>query len=116
MGKVTFKDPVDTLSGKISKNRPTIYNLGHVGIRRGKQWTSWLGKPRDLSVNPLSTLEANARNRFKAVRLAVRAVMENDTKYMQAVVAFQAVKNQYTSFQSYLWKIEGDKYDEAQDA
>ena len=114
MGKVTFKDPVDTLSGQISKNRPTIYNLGHVGIRRGKHWTSWVGKPRDYRENPLTTLEANARQRFKAVRAAVRTIMENDTKYMQAVIAYQEVKNQYKSFGSYLWKIEGDKYDAAQ--
>lgn len=114
MAKVTFKDPVDTLSGKICQARPTIYCLGHVGVRRGKQWTTAICNPRDYREKPLSTMEANARNRFKAVRAAVRTIMENDTKYMQAAVAFQAVKNQYTSFASYLWKIEGDKYDAAQ--
>ena len=114
MGKVTFKDPVDTLSGKISKNRPTIYNLGHVGIRRGKQWTSWVGNPRNLKDKPLSTDETNARNRFKTVRLAVKALKADSQKYMQAAAAFQEVKNQYKSFDAYLWEIEGDKYDAAQ--
>ena len=115
MGKVTFKDPVDTLSGKISKNRPTIYNLGHVGVRRGKQWISWVGNPRNLNEKPLSVHETQARARFKAVREAVLVVKTNDTKLQQAMTAFASVQNQYKSFDAYLWKVEGDKYDEAQE-
>ena len=115
MGKVTFKDPVDTLSGKISKNRPTIFHLGHVGVRRGKQWTSWVGNPRNLKDNPLSSREGAARARFKAVRAAVMAVKNDSEDFQEAAIAFQSVKAQYKSFDAYLWKIEGDKYDAAQE-
>ena len=111
MGKVTFKDPVDTLSGQISKNRPTIYNLGHVGVRRGKQWTTQICNERDMKTNPLTDLETRTRRKFKEVRLAVKGIKTNDTKYAQAVLAYQSVKDQYKSFDSYLWKTEGAKWE-----
>ena len=106
MGKVTFKDPVDTISGRISKNRPTIFNLGHKGVRRGNQWTSWLGNPRDYDEHPKSALETKSQERFKAVRLAVKAIKTDPDELAEAYEAYAAVRDNYKSFTSYLWKTE----------
>ena len=111
MGKVTFKDPVDTISGRISKNRPTIFNLGHKGVRRGNQWTSWLGKTRDYEEHPKTTLETNAQQRFKDVRLAVKAIKANPTKLSEAYDDYREVRDDYKSFDSYLWKTECAAWD-----
>ena len=105
-------EPYKDYSGKTCSHSNIINVLGRSGVRRGKQWTTQLCNPRDLTTNPLTADEQRIRTRFKAVRAAVQAVKEDDDDYIEAVQAFQAVKNQYKSFDSYLWKVEGDKWDE----
>ena len=107
-------EPYKDYSGKTCKHSNIIKCLGRTGVRRDKQWTTQVCHPRNLKDKPLSTDETNARNRFKTVRLAVKALKADSQKYMQAAAAFQEVKNQYKSFDAYLWEIEGDKYDAAQ--
>ena len=107
-------EPYKDYSGKTCKHSNIINCLGRTGVRRGKQWTTAICHERDYKTNPITSLESAARARFKAVRLAVKTVKGNSTKFQEAAVAFQAVKNQYGSFDQYLWKVEGDKYDAAQ--
>ena len=107
-------EPYKDYSGKTCKHSNIINVLGQSGVRRGKQWTTQICNPRDPKTNPLSTAERAARTRFKEVHAAVLGVYGNDTKYQAAVAAFAPVRNQYKSFDSYLWKTEGDKWDEAQ--
>ena len=110
MGKVTFKDPVETISGRISKNRPTIFNLGHKGVRRGNQWTSWLGNPRDYTEHPKTALETNAQARFADVRLTIKGIKTSPTQLASAYEAYASVRDDYKSFDSYLWKTECAKW------
>ena len=110
MGKVTFKDPVDTISGRISKNRPTIFNLGHKGVRRGNQWTSWLGNGRDYEEHPKTALETNAQERFADVRLTIKGIKTSPTQLASAYEAYASVRDDYKSFDSYLWKTECAKW------
>ena len=114
MAHFTLIEPYKDYSGKTCSHSNIINVLGQTGVRRGKQWTTAICNPRNLKDKPLSTLEANARRRFKAVRLAVKAVKNDAEDFQEAAVAYQAVKNQYKSFDAYLWKVEGDKYDAAQ--
>ena len=104
-------EPYKDYSGKTCKHSNIINCLGHKGVRRDKQWTTQICHPRTSSP---SNVELAARERFKAVRLMVKAVMDDGQKYLQAANAFQGVKNQYKSFESYLWATEGAKYDAAQ--
>ena len=111
-------EPYKDYSGKTCSHSEIINCLGHKGVRRDKQWTTRLCKPRDLSVKPLSVSEINARERFAAVRAEVQTTLGNPTKYDQAFTAFNAAggTKAYKSFASYLWQIKGAAYDEAQDA
>ena len=108
-------EPYKDYSGKTCSHSYIINVLGKTGVRYGKQWTTQVCKPRNLAEKPLSVHETQARARFKAVREAVQVVKNNDTKLQQAMTAFASVQNQYKSFDAYLWKVEGDKYDEAQE-
>ena len=104
-------EPYKDYSGKTCKHSNIINCLGHTGVRRGKQWTTSICNKRDYTVNPLSAGEIRRQNRFKAVREAVQTIKSNPTKYATAAAAFQEVKNQYKSFDSYLWLTEQDKWD-----
>ena len=107
-------EPYKDYSGKTCKHSNIINCLGKTGVRRGKQWTTQRCHTRDLTTNPLSGAESAARARFKVVRGMVDAIKNDGQKYIQASNAFQAVKNQYKSFDAYLWKTEGAKYDAEQ--
>ena len=63
MGKVHFLDPVDYISGKISKKFRTVYNRRRISDRR---YTSVHG---DRTM-PASVEEIEHRLKFKTVRLA----------------------------------------------
>ena len=113
MAKFTLIEPYNSYSGKTCSHSNIINCLGHVGVRRDKQWTTQICHKRDLTTNPLSQTELRIRDRFKSVRTAVMGIKNDGTKYLQAANAFQAVKNQYKSFDAYLWALEGAKYDQA---
>ena len=105
-------EPYKDYSGKTCSHSNIINCLGHTGVRRDKQWTTQICHPRDYSTNPLTASETMIRTRFAAVRAAVQTIKTNDTKYQQAMTAYAAVRNQYKSFDSYLWKTEMAKWDE----
>jgi hypothetical protein len=63
MGRVHFLDPVDYISGKVSKKFITVYNRRRISDRR---YTSVHGDRG----TPASVDEQEQRNRFRIVRLA----------------------------------------------
>lgn len=65
MGKVVFEDPVDYISGKISKKKQTVYNRRRSSDRRYTQ-------VRDTRDTPPSAAELQVRNRFKICRQAAQ--------------------------------------------
>ena len=103
-------EPYADMSGKICSHSRIINVLGRKGVRRGKQWTNVICNPRDLSEKPYSADENIAHTRFKEVRLAVKATKTNPTKLAQAYEAYAMVRDNYKSFDSYLWKTETQKW------
>lgn len=65
MGKVVFEDPVDYISGKISKKKQTVYNRRRGSDRRYTQ-------VRDTRDTPPTATELQIRNRFKVCRQAAQ--------------------------------------------
>ena len=64
---------------------------------------------------PISQKEVGIRNRFVAVSRAVAARAKNLSTLTQDQAAFAAQKDQpggCKTFKSWLWKVEGDSYDE----
>ena len=94
------------MSGKICSHSRIINVLGRKGVRRGNQWTSVICNPRNYDEHPKTFLETNAQQRFKDVRLAVKAIKANPTKLSEAYDAYREVRDDYKSFDSYLWKTE----------
>ena len=103
-------EPFDQLSGKLCQHSDVIINLGRKGVRRGNMWTGKQCNPRDLTEHPYSANETKVKERFKDVRLAVKATKTNPTKLAQAYEAYAVVRDNYKSFDSYLWKLEIAKW------
>ena len=108
---VKLIEPFEQLSGKLCQHSKLIINLGRKGVRRDNMWTGKQCNPRDLSEHPYSADETKVQTRFKAVRLAVQATKVNPTKLAQAYEAYAMVRDNYKSFDSYLWKVETAKWD-----
>ena len=128
MAKVQWADAIKTVSGaltKINKKSPhaadqkmvlathrvaptTNGNCSRLYLR-GLSSVTRTGEP--------STKELNARNRFAAVQAAVNDRWQNLSTLAQDQAAFIAQKDNAggrKTFKSYLWKVCGDAYDEAQ--
>ena len=105
-------EPYADMSGKICSHSRIINVLGRKGVRKGKQWTNVICNPRDLSERPYSADETKVQTRFKAVRLAVQATKVNPTKLANAYEDYAVVRDNYKSFDSFLWKTEMQAWDE----
>ena len=65
---------------------------------------------------PVTADELEARGRFEAVSKAVAVRAKNLMTLSDDIAAFKAQKDSPTgkkTFKSYLWKVEGDAYDQA---
>ena len=111
MSFVHFLDPIDYISGKISKKFRTVYLRRKISDRRFTQ-------VRNARVTPLKQREVAARQRFQAVRLMVQTRKEDLSKVTQDQINFLAQKdlaNGKKTMNAYLWKVCGLEYDESQD-
>jgi len=108
MGKPVFLDPIDYISGKISKKFRTIYCRRKESDRR---FTSVHGE----RTTPTSAAETINRMKFGAVSVAVNGRMHDLNKISQDQAAFIAQKaTGYKTLRSYLWALEAEAYDDAQ--
>ena len=127
MGKVKYATGIDYVTGSLAKPKKTnghshgSYLIGthrtapttnpnctRIYIRKGDAY---------VRTSEPSTKELNARNRFAAVQAAVIARKDNLTTFASDQAAFVAQLNTAggkKTFLSYLWKVCGDAYDEAQ--
>ncbi len=108
---VKLMEPFEQLSGKVCGHSKFIINLGKKGVSKDKMWTGKQCNSRDLTENPYSADETKAQTRFKAVRLAVKAIKTDPDDLAEAYMAYAPVRDNYKSFTSYLWKTEGAKWD-----
>ena len=106
MGLAVFLDPVDYISGKISKKFRTIYNHRKVSDRRYTQ----VRNPRST---PVSSDETALRNRFAAVVRAVQLRKKNMSYVTTDLANFNAQKGTgYKTLYQYLWHLCADEYDQ----
>ena len=127
MGKVTYSPGIQYIKGSLAKPKKVDgHNHGDylIGTHREAATTNpnctriYIRKADTYvrSTEP-STRELAARNRFAAVQAAVIARKDNLTTFASDQAAFVAQKDQAggrKTFLSYLWKVCGDAYDEAQ--
>lgn len=107
MGKPVFLDPLDYISGKISRKYRTCY---HRRKENDKRYTSVPGK----RMTPVTRDELRKRERFAGVSRAVAARSQNLTTLTQDQENFIAQRNQPNgkkTFKSYIWSLELAAYD-----
>lgn len=101
MGLVHFLDPVDYISGKISKKFRTIYNHRKLSDRRYTQ-------VRGDRTTAVTAEEIQSRNHFAAIARAVNARRKDLTKIVTDIQNFKAQRdnpNGYKTLRQYLWHI-----------
>ena len=109
MGLVHFLDPVDYISGKISKKFRTIYNYRKLSDRRYTQ-------VRGVRTTPVTADEILTRNRFTAISKAIKTRRHDLTKIAADQAAYMAQRNDPNgkrSMQAWYWMVEGEAYDQA---
>lgn len=106
MGLVTFLDPVDYISGKISKKFRTIYNRRKQSDRRYTQ-------VRNPRLTPVTSDETLARQRFGVICNAVHVRRKNLSTIAADTAAFNAQRDTgYKTLYQYLWHQCASEYDQ----
>lgn len=109
MGKVMFLDPIDYISGKISKKFRTVYNRRRLSDRRYTQ-------VRDERKTPVSVRETKQRNKFRVAQLAAldRSMDLSKISGDQDIYLLERKKAgfKYTTFRGWLFGKAYKYYDE----
>ena len=102
MSKVVFLDPVDHVSGKLSKKSRVTYCFKAENERK---YTQIRGK----RTTPYSADELARFDKFTAVAQATAAVMKNPTSLNTAQTEFKA-QTTYKKLRDYVWHREWENY------
>ena len=102
MSKVVFLDPIDHVSGKLSKRSRVTYCYKQENDRKFTQI-------RRKRMTPYTAEELARFDKFAAVARAVAAVMHDPTLLQQAQVEF-AAQTTYKKLRDYLWHREWVNY------
>ena len=111
MGKVVFEDPIEHISGKISKKFRTCYNFRRASKRK---YTSVRGD----RTTPVSADESKQRLKFRVVRLAALdrsmdlSKVSADQEVFLAERAKQGSSFKYTTYKGWLFAKAYKHYDE----
>ena len=107
MSKVVFLDPIDHVSGKLSKKSRVTYcyrsNSNEAGEDR--KYTQIRGKRS----TPYTAAELARFDKFSAVAKAVAAVMKNPAALQTAQAEF-AAQTTFKKLRNYLWDREWSNY------
>ncbi len=103
MARVTYIDPIATLSGKIVKRHKTIYMVRQAATANAKMlenpcFTTSLGK---RSTEP-SAAEQEQRKRFGAICKATLVRMQDSSQSVADALAFRS-QREYTTLRQYVW-------------
>ncbi|MBO4666397.1 MAG: hypothetical protein J5612_05940 [Paludibacteraceae bacterium] len=124
MAKVNWSAGIDSVSGALAKpGKNPQHRCSHMLLANHRVAATtnpncnrlFIRKPIERST-PLTSRELDVRERFTAVRLAVRNRMVDPTKITADQIAFKNQKddaNGKKTMLSYLWKLEGETYDAA---
>ena len=102
MSKVVFMDPIDHVSGKLSKKSRVTYCYRNETDRR---YTQIRGK----RTTPYKASELARFDKFAAVAAAVKAVYMNPQQLNAAQTEFQA-QTTYKKLRAYIWHREWENY------
>ena len=108
MSRVVFLDPVDHVSGKLSKKSRVTYCYRHPGLSEkgeDRRYTQIRGKRS----TPYTAAELARFDKFSAVAKAVAAVMKNPAALQTAQAEF-AAQTTFKKLRNYLWDREGSNY------
>ena len=109
MGKVVFEDPIEHISGKISKKFRTCYNFRRASKRK---YTSVRGD----RTTPVSADESKQRIKFRVVRLAALDRSMDLSKVSADQEVFLAERKvegfKYTTYKGWLFAKAYKHYDE----
>ena len=97
MSKVVFMDPIDHVSGKLSKNSRVTYCYRHPGL-------SEKGEDRRYT-----QIRGKRSTPYTAAELAVAAVMKNPASLQTAQAEF-AAQTTFKKLRNYLWDREWSNY------
>lgn len=108
MAQVTYLDPIDHVSGKLSKKSRVTYcfrpaSANEQGIER--RYTQIRGK----RTTPYTAAELARFDKFAAVSRAVADVMHNPHTLNTAMTEFQA-QTTYRKLRNYIWHREWVNY------
>ncbi len=116
MSKVVFMDPIDHVSGKLSKNSRVTYCYRHPGLSEkgeDRKYTQIRGKRS----TPYTAAELARFDKFSAVAKAVAAVMKNPAALvmknpaaLQTAQAEFAAQTTFKKLRNYLWDREWSNY------
>ena len=112
MGRVVFEDPIEHISGKISKKFRTCYNFRRASKRK---YTSVRGD----RTTPVSADESKQRLKFRVVRLAALdrsmdlSKVSADQEVFLAERAKQGSSFKYTTYKGWLFAKAYKHYDES---
>ena len=102
MSKVYFLDPIDHVSGKLSKKSRVTYMYKSDTDRK---YTQIRGK----RTTPYTAAELARFDKFASVSRAVAAVMKNPTSLNTAQTEFKA-QTTYRKLRDYVWHREWENY------
>ena len=102
MSKVVFLDPVDHVSGKLSKKSRVTYMYK---AENDRKYTQIRGK----RMTPYTADELARFDKFAAVARATAAVMKNPTSLNTAQTEFKA-QTTYNKLRDYVWHREWENY------
>ena len=109
MGRVVFEDPIEHISGKISKKFRTCYNFRRASKRK---YTSVRGD----RTTPVSADESKQRLKFRVVRLAAldrSMVLSNVSADQEVFLAERKAPDfKYTTYKGWLFAKAYKHYDE----
>ncbi len=108
---IKLMEPFEQLSGKVCEHSKFIINLGRKGVNKDQMWTGKQCNPRDYSTNPLTSLETRHQQRFKDVAGTIKTMKTDPTAIADAYDAYVLVRDNYKSFNSYLWKTKMAAWD-----
>ena len=111
MAKVVFLDPIDHISGKISKQHRTMFCYRRASKRK---YTSIHGD----RTTPVSTEELQQRNKFRVVRLAAiersMDLLKLTTDQMKFIEERKAgINTKYSTYKGWLFGKAWKYYDES---
>ena len=103
MAKIIYKDPIKSVSGKLSKKSDTIYMVRRAATSNTEMienpcYTSVYGKRSTLP----SASEIAARTKFGAICKATQARLKDPSK-MQADLAAFKQQTEYQTIRQYVW-------------